>query len=338
MDRLMLRISQRLWAYRIFRWTVYSIVGIIVADRIILLTSDYFALVPAEPAMFPHQDIPDSQISVLRDLRYAGEELRNALTPVLLPEDAGESNFTFYDTLLCHIEARRDISHIVLVESNIESALVAISSSVKGRTTPVTKHTIFKGVYGEYGIPLTSEEHTLDLHHNFFSRIARAEAHFQSLKSGRPDTWDEAYTTTMLPPVNATADPETAHALSLDPSQESRAQSLLDRHLRRRNKALKYLRLNPPKPMAWSPQTPDAWDKTRKVDIESGNLHGRKEWKPMYRSWDLERGLFTWEDPDQTEEQAALELEGLQQGNEEYDQWKARKESYLEVLRSRIAS
>lgn len=340
MNRYMLRIGRSLWQYRLARWIVYSVVGLLIADRAILLASDHFELMPQEPVIFPHQEIPESQLPVLRDLRFAGEHLRNALTPVLLPEDSQESQFALLDTLLRNVETRRDIAWITLVESDIQSALGAITATVEGRSKPLTEHTIFKGVYNEYGIPLTEAEESLAKKYDIYARAKRAQESFNAHKynKGLPETWDAKYVDGLVPPVDTEAEEKDSYALDMSKDQQVEAQEWLAYLLRRRNKAIAYLKKNPPKPMAWAPLTSDAYKTTSKVDIQSGNLHNRPDWKPIYRSWSLEDGWTFYEDPDQSEEDAAADLQGMIKSNEDHARRRRRKEEYLAELRKETPS
>ncbi|KAF4548232.1 Hypothetical protein D9617_30g011360 [Elsinoe fawcettii] len=260
--------------------------------------------------------------------------------PVLLPEDAGDDDFAFYDELLSNVETRKDVSWIVLKESGIENALSGVAITWENRVKPLTQYTIFKGVYKEYGIPLTEDEQRLDLRYGFLARVARLRKHFDTLSregTKKPDTWDSRYVDELLPPANATSgDGDKSDMLALLDVQQQKAQELVDQHLRKYNNALAYFRLvKPPKVLSWVPLTKDAWDRTRKIDIKSGNLHGNKDWKAIYSSWDLDGGPTFWTNPSQSEEDAAIELKLLQKSNEDHSKWQDRKKEYLNTLRDK---
>ncbi|KAF2219146.1 hypothetical protein BDZ85DRAFT_269191 [Elsinoe ampelina] len=337
MDRIIFRHARALWRYRLVRWTVYSILGLVLTDRAILYATDYFSLLPSGPSMQVHQPVPDTQVPTLRDLRFAAKYLQNALQPVLLPGDASGPDLAFYDELLGNVETRKDVTWIVFEESGIQTTVNGLLELWKNREKPLSEHRIFKGVYNEYGIPLTEHERDLDQRYAFHARLALLKKHFHSLiyeGDKKPATYEERYVEELLPPANATSRDGQSVMLNLSAEHRAEAQEYLDVHLRKYNKALEYFRtVKPPKVLSWVPLTTEAWGRTKKIDINSGNLHGNKDWKPLYSSWNLDTGILFWTDPNQSEEDAALELEGLSRSNEEHTKWEEKKKAYLETLR-----
>ncbi|KKY32183.1 hypothetical protein UCDDA912_g07859 [Diaporthe ampelina] len=54
-----------------------------------------------------------------------------------------------------------------------------------------------------------------------------------------------------------------------------------------RKYAYRYFQAKPPMPMAWEPQGGDAWAKTARAKVESGNLFHSRHWSPVWMGFDL---------------------------------------------------
>lgn len=313
-----LQTLKKLYTYRLFRWALWSILGIFLFDRLTLLLISQFDMLPTKPTIFPHQDIPESQLPVLGELLYTTSVFKHILVPVLLPEHSSPSDISHYKALLTSLETHPDISRLISEETRLWQILSLVTrnhaSRISGNPSPL---------HPEAGVPLSPAEqdlYTPDL----LSRLKALENHFSSARLDPIiDTWDPRYLSP-IPPLSSPYVP-----LELSDAQTSEAQVLASSLLRKRNRTLSYLKKNHPKPMGWAPLTPTAWENTLQRDIDAGNLHGREEWKPIYRSWELETVPFDYLEEGVTKEEHSRALEESLEG---YDVVKERGERQKEYL------
>ncbi|KAF2154432.1 hypothetical protein K461DRAFT_129309 [Myriangium duriaei CBS 260.36] len=335
--RHLLELSRKLYRYRIFRWALYSVVGLVVFDRLAMHATDRFELLPRKPVVFPHQDIPAAQESTLREILYAANTLSKEITPVLLPENSDDAHLAYYDAIMTNLETRHDISWLVLEETSLISSLRGLHDNRQRRIEGAKFG--WAGIHNEAGVPLTPAEERLYAHFNVANRGHALYQHFDAERVRKAvATWDPDYVNTFVPPFRSLSPLETAPAIVVDEGQAAEAMSEYDSLMSRRYHAISYLKLHPPKPMGWAPLTSDAWAKTRKSDIDSGNLHGRPEWKPIYRKWDLEDVPIGWKERKLTKEEEDAELQRLIKSNKEYQDRDERIKQFLSELREHSTS
>ncbi|GAM85240.1 hypothetical protein ANO11243_032440 [Dothideomycetidae sp. 11243] len=280
-----LRQFKALYRYRIFRWGLWSVIGLVVFDQLAVRVIDRFQLVPRKAAFFPHQEIPTDQQDVLREVLYAAHTFRDELGPVLLPEHSDDEHMAHYDAIMTDLETRHDISWLVLEETSLAAILRNIPQNRERRMNR-EKAFGWMGQYNEAGVPLTPAEHRLYTDHRLSARAEALERHLSKARlEAKVDTWDLEYITTYVPTFRPS---ESSAPLALTAEQAAVADREFSLFTSKRSRALAKLRREPPKPMGWAPLAPDAWQNTKKRDIDMGNLHGRPGWKPIYRSWETE--------------------------------------------------
>jgi hypothetical protein len=116
----------------------------------------------------------------------------------------------------------------------------------------------------------------------------------------------EVLADTPVPPLKKELPPEKASdwKLTLTEDQAREAQEDYDDYLYRKRYALKYFKLNPPRPMGWAPKDGDAWKTVNRAKLENGDLYDNPNFKPIWGSWDLKSmDAHFWTDPDATLEE-----------------------------------
>lgn len=111
---------------------------------------------------------------------------------------------------------------------------------------------------------------------------------------------------------------------------------------KRKAVALSYFRLHPPVPMAWAPLYRESIPNTTPEQRARGLLYDRRDWKPIYRSWELEDVPLMWQDPEnpepaQTEEEQKQWFERYRKERKEKEARERQQQEQLKAIRERRA-
>ncbi|KAF4889470.1 hypothetical protein CGCF415_v014057 [Colletotrichum fructicola] len=246
----------------------------------------------------PWRDLPaDPAVhETLKEVLLIGDTLRDGMLPTSLPGD----DYDTYSAMLRSLEGREDLTWLVIQETRIDQTVSAIANR------------------GGYHSPIPEEPH--DLH----ERAKRLHNHWFKLTSAKdkPERWEVRFDTTYLPSLltaQALDSGERAKGFKLDltPAQKAEAEEKYKAYRKRRDRAVSYLKKNPPKPMAWVPIQTDAEEVKRGIweTIFSDGIvrAGRKVlgkqmaanplFKPVYRDLVTERVPYGWVDPNQPAEE-----------------------------------
>ena len=290
---------------------------------------------------FPHPDLPENQTQTLREVLFITHKLRSALEEVLLPEESKDEDFVQYDNMTRSLETRGDMSWLVFQESDAAKFYNAINHGKEERTW--TDGQMVSRIKLR-----TADERRLEEEYAIFQRLNSLHQYFSSLiydkrehedgdsadrgEFKQPNSWAPEFVDDRLPPFKPHSDgaAQSEYSVLKKPIDEKEADELYDDLMRRRNRALAYLKLHPPKPMGWAPKRNDAWEVTSKTDVKTGNLHGMPEyWKPMYRSWGMENVPIMWKERPFTEEEQNKENEAIMKKVNQSQERRARKMEYL---------
>ncbi|OHF02937.1 hypothetical protein CORC01_01695 [Colletotrichum orchidophilum] len=241
----------------------------------------------------PWRDLPtDSAVhSSIREVLLISDTLRDGMLPTSLTDD----DYDTYSSMLRNLETRQDVTWLVIQETGVDKTIMAIANR-GGHHSPIPEE------------PHDLHERAKKLHHHWFT-LASA--------NNKPDRWDAQFDTTYLPPLVArqglgSGQKSDSSQLDLTPAQKAEADAKYKAYRKRRDRAVSYLKKNPPKPMAWVPvqTTPEKsrslWESLfsdgivkpgRKV--AGGKLAGNPGFKPVYRDLITERVPYDWVDPDE---------------------------------------
>lgn len=313
----------------------------------------------------PYRDLLLSQDKVLRDrkfTRFMKILLRNLanrppviyikhvlrdLTPTTLPED----DYQLYSDLLRSLETRTDISWRVYDETDIRNPIMAASNR-----------------YGDGKSPMITEPFFIK------ERLAALYKHWDALdlSPDRPQAWETVSDTTFLKPIiqgrplkggEADKHPDTQQSsmsdwtsglfeLSLTPDQEAEATRIYAQWRRKRDYRASYLKLHPPRPIAWVPVSRsdvgarkawgtlfDDWATLAGRRVPDSRLVGNKEWKPIFMSAELELVPFSWVAPGgqaRTEEDLEREIATMDAMNNKRAERRTKQFAYLQELKEKL--
>ncbi|KAL0944784.1 uncharacterized protein CTRU02_202671 [Colletotrichum truncatum] len=245
----------------------------------------------------PWRDLPaDPAIhDTLREILLIGDTLRDGMLPTSLPDD----DYDTYSAMLRSLEGREDLTWLIIQETRIDKTISAIANR------------------GGHYSPIPDEPHNLQ------DRISKLDNHWWALSSAKdkPERWEAKFDTTYLPSLlsGSALDPSEkskGFKLDLSPAQKAEAEAKYKAYRKRRDRAVAYLKKNPPKPMAWAPiETGPEMERSvwgtlfhdglaqagRKV--MGKQLAGNPMFKPLYRDLITERIPYDWVDPSQPVEE-----------------------------------
>ncbi|KAH0441181.1 hypothetical protein CcaCcLH18_02091 [Colletotrichum camelliae] len=246
----------------------------------------------------PWRDLPaDPAVhETLKEVLLIGDTLRDGLLPTSLPDD----DYDTYSAMLRSLEGREDLTWLVIQETRIDQTVSAIANR------------------GGYHSPIPEEPY--DLH----ERAKRLHDHWWklTLAKDKPERWEVRFDTTYLPSLltaQALDSGERAKGFKLDltPAQKAEAGEKYKTYRKRRDRAVSYLKKNPPKPMAWVPIQTDVEEVRRGIwetifsegIVRAGSKVLGKQmaanplFKPVYRDLVTERIPYGWVDPNQPVEE-----------------------------------
>ncbi len=193
-----------------------------------------------------------------------------------------------------------------------------------------------------------------------------------ALLPDKPERWEDSSDTTSVKPfargrglegqndVKLDADAHEADTntddsfqLRLTQEQEEEATRIYARWKKDRDRKVSYLKLHPPRPMAWVPipkshiGIKSAWDSVldgRPVaagkTIATGKLAGSKQWKPLFRSLNLERIPWDWQGPggeeSATDEEISASIDAMMAESAILEERRARQASYQQELKEKL--
>lgn len=234
--------------------------------------------------------------------RFLHDYLADNFLPTTLPTD----NYSLLSDYLRNIETRQDLTWLILEESKLDKAVMAVSQ----RRDSVQK-------------PLVDEPFDLQ------KRFKALNLHWATLAQhdDRPQSWQDAFDTVLIPPllkaqpldVNGAVDQalmgkpqlkESITEIVMTPEQHVSSELQFKYYLGTRSYKVSYLRSHPPRPMGYAPVAKqpfalrNSWDKVFTDGIiEAGRsiafsqLANNDEWRPIYGSLDLQRVPWTWVQP-----------------------------------------
>jgi hypothetical protein len=221
---------------------------------------------------------------------------------MLLPTSLPTDDYSLLSDYLRNIETRTDLTWLVLQESGLERAVLAVAQ----RRDSVPK-------------PLADEPFELQKRfkalHTYWTALAQ--------RDDKPQSWQVAFDTVSIPPIlkaqplamNGAGDQALLNErqqqnkieINMTAAQQASSDLQFNYYLATRSYKVSYLRTHPPKPMGYAPvaKQPFAlrstWDKIFTDGIiEAGRsisfsqLANNDEWRPMYGSLDLQRVPWTW--------------------------------------------
>ncbi|KAF6824033.1 hypothetical protein CMUS01_10430 [Colletotrichum musicola] len=246
----------------------------------------------------PWRDLPADPAfhDTIREVLLIRDTLRDGLLPTSLPE---EDDYDVYSAMLRSLEGREDLTWLVVQETRVDQTISAIANR------------------GGYHSPIPEEPH--DLH----ERAKRLHDHWFTLAStkDKPDRWEARFDTTYLPSLLTGRDLDSKQrangfGLDLTPAQRADAEAKYKAYRKGRDRAVAYLKKNPPKPMAWVPVSTDPeasrgiWGTVFRDGLAQAGrkVMGRQMaanpmFKPVYRDLITERIPYDWVDPEQPAEQ-----------------------------------
>ena len=277
---------------------------------------------------------------------YFSHVLRD-LTPTTLPGD----DYQLYSDILRSLETRKDMSWRIFEESNVGSLLMAAAN---------------RDGYGAH--PIADEPFLLN------ERIKAVHTHWfeLALLPDKPERWEDGSDTTFVKPIargrglegqngakldadahEADTNTDDTFQLRLTQEQEEEATRIYTKWRKDRDHKVSYLKLYPPRPMAWVPipnsqiGIKNAWDSVldgRPVGagkrVAGGKLAGSRQWKPLFRSLNIERVPWDWQGPDgeesQTEEEISASIDAMMAESAIVEERRARQASYQQELKEKL--
>ncbi|PNP60669.1 hypothetical protein FNYG_14583 [Fusarium nygamai] len=219
----------------------------------------------------PFRDIPkDARLeNTLCEVRYIDRVLRDTLVPTSLPGD----DYNFCSKLLHSLETRRNLTWLVLRETDIRDTIGAIARR-GGRRAPIP-----------------------DEPHDIHNRAKALERHWSALEKchAKLREWEPKYATQSQPPLLE----EEGSVLELSDEQAAHAEIAYREWRSDRDRKVSYLKLNLPEPAAFIPverrdiQTDETW----KILPHSENEIGTRllpVWTPII----FQEVPVDWKSPD----------------------------------------
>ncbi|CAF3435142.1 hypothetical protein SNK03_007406 [Fusarium graminearum] len=219
----------------------------------------------------PFRDIPnDARLeNTLCEVRYIDRTLRDLMVPTSLPGD----DYNLCSKLLRSLETRRDLTWLVLRETDIRDTVSAIARR------------------GGRRAPIPDEPH--DLH----SRVKALERHWSALEKCHTKLreWEPKYATQPQPPL---LEGQEAYDLELNDEQATHAEIEYREWRSDRDRKVSYLKLNPPEPSAFVPverrdiQTDETWN-----ILPTSKGHYGKRLLPVWTPILFQEVPLDWENP-----------------------------------------
>jgi hypothetical protein len=226
---------------------------------------------------------PSSYRALIKKVRYILGQLQETLLPSPLLDDDLELMSDF----LLSIETRAGLTSHVLLQTEARQLMISLANTRENEEAS-------KFSFKARGSALLRYWDDLSLQK---SKLSPAEA----------------LADTPIPPLKEELPAEKASdwKLSLTEDQAREAQEDYDAFKDEKMYTLKYLKANPPRPMAWAPKDGDAWKTVNRAKLESGDLYDNPNFKPIYPDWHTQPmdALF-WTDPDATAEELAEMKDG----------------------------
>lgn len=220
----------------------------------------------------PFRDIPrDAKLeNTLCEVRYIDRTLRDLMVPTSLPGD----DYNLCSKLLRSLETRRDLTWLVLRETDIRDTISAIARR-GGRRAPIP-------------------DEPLDLH----SRVKALERHWSALEKCHTKLreWEPRYATQPQPPL---LEGQEEYDLDLTDEQATHAEIEYREWRSDRDRKVSYLKLNPPEPSAFVPverrdiQTDETWSV-----LPASDGHFGKRLLPIWTPIVFQEVPLDWESPE----------------------------------------
>ncbi|KAB5583397.1 hypothetical protein GE09DRAFT_300548 [Coniochaeta sp. 2T2.1] len=282
----------------------------------------------------PWRDLPQDQETVLEEIHFIKETLRDAFLPTSVPE---EEDYEFLSKLVRSLETRDDISWTTMNEHEIDATVSAITNRREG------------GDFAPEPFGLTD-------------RFKKLSDHWYKLKSDarKPDAWEARHDTTFLPPLLKTRGLDASEgavveadsgvtAMLTDEQRREMEESYLDWRTRR-DRMVSYLKNHPPTPRAWFPvaKTTEgkraAWDDVMEGRVlKAGQavadrlLVASPKWKPWYSSLISTKIPIGWRkpgEPEMTEEESQQLLERLDRQSKRRDERREKQAAVQQRLKA----
>lgn len=270
---------------------------------------------------------------------YIHDHFSDTLLPTSLPND---TNYSLCSSFLRNLETRTDLTWLVLDESDIKQAIMAIAQRSDSPRRPMAEE------------PFDLQARFKALHKHWYD-LERLPDH--------PQRWELVYDTQLLPPLLKAAplssdqdgllaedgeqqqqQQQNTSSHLLTPEQKLAADAIFKYYLTTRAHKISYLKLHPPQPMAFAPvaKQPHAlrttWeDVLPDGKIEAGRtvapnkLTDEQTWRPLYRKLDTEDIPYDWVAPGEARDM----IMGLTQ--EEWDAHTVVTDARLKRLEERRA-
>ncbi|RKU47928.1 hypothetical protein DL546_009358 [Coniochaeta pulveracea] len=335
---------RRMLTSRLIRYPIYLFLLLFLFLCLvgIFLPEDYYWEDPLETdhhlyaGTNPYRDLPEDQLTVVKEILFTAETLRDVFLPTSLPD---EDDYGFLSKLVRTLETREDISWTTLRETGVDSTLGHIAN---------------RRVFADEPYELTDRFRRLSEH---WSRLA--------LEEGKPERWEVEHDVTFLPPVlkvkglehqggvNGGVEEEEEEGVLgalLTGEQREKMEERWAEWKKNRDRSVSYLKSHPPRPLAWFPVPKSqagkiaAW--TELVDdgaVEAGKsvdeerVVASQKWKPWYVGWEMEDVPMEWRAPgeeDMTPEEFDRWMAKFNRQREWGDERKRKQEEIQEKLKA----
>lgn len=119
---------------------------------------------------------------------------------------------------------------------------------------------------------------------NIASRATALKQHWEKARQDHPNSPQDVAYPPLLPAVPGKPKD---WKLELTDKAKEEAARYYQAFKTKRKYAYRCFQAKPPMPMAWLPQGGDAWAKTARDKVESGDLFHSRHWAPMWMSFEL---------------------------------------------------
>lgn len=178
------------------------------------------------------------------------------LTKAKVPDNSSRDVGCISDLLLS-LESRNDITKLVLEYTSVEPTLRRLAEE---------KH--------------FQENDPLKI----ASRAAALKQHWEKARQGHPNSPQDA----VYPPLlSAVGGKPKDWKLELTDKARDEAARYYNALKTKRKYAYRCFQAEPPMPMGWAPESGDAWAKTARTKVESGDLFHSRHWAPIWMDFGL---------------------------------------------------
>lgn len=134
------------------------------------------------------------------------------------------------------------------------------------------------------------------------SRAAALNEHWKKIRQDRPRNPDDVHYPPLVP---APSDKPKDWQIAFTDSAREEAERYYQALKTQREYAYRFWQTKPPMPMGWAPQDGDAWAKTARAKVESGDLFHSRLWSPIWMDFGLASMdvLFAREESGMTQEE-----------------------------------